>query len=134
VNPATPHHLPFFITAPGHADVLYVLMALLLVGGVLGTGIFFFWLHSLPERMVHHKLQYDIAAVLCLLSLFTHEHVFWVLALLLAFIRFPEVSTFDFFGPLKRIAVSLERIADNSSEMTAPPLSTRVDGGREKGA
>ena len=53
------HHLPPFITAPGESDWLLTLMGIVLVGSVLGAGVFFFWLHSLPERMVHNKVQFD---------------------------------------------------------------------------
>jgi hypothetical protein len=65
-------------------------------------------LHHLPEHIAHkgNKLQIEIVAVLCLLALFTHEHLFWVAALLLAFIDIP-----DFGRPLRRMAKSLERIA-----------------------
>ena len=44
----------------------------------------------------HHKLQFEIVAVLGLLALFTHMHVFWVAGLLLALIDIP-----DFGGPLR---------------------------------
>ena len=85
------HHLPIFITPPGETDVLFVAMAVVLIGAVLGIGVFFFWLHSLPERMVHNKIQFDIVAVLALLSLFTHQHAFWVAALLIALIDIPRL-------------------------------------------
>ena len=114
LNPAAAHHLPAFITAPGETDVLFGIMAVVLIGAVLGIGVFFFWLHSLPERMVHHKVQFDIVAVLCLLSLFTHQHAFWVAALLLALIKFPDFSTLDFLAPLRSTAVSLEKMADST--------------------
>ncbi len=94
VHDAASHHLPIFITAPGDTDWLLVLMAIILIGSVLAAGVFFFWLHSLPERMVHNKVQFDIVAVLALLSLFTHIHAFWVAALLIALIEFPR-----FFAP-----------------------------------
>ena len=60
IHPAASHHLPFFITAPGGTDVLMVLMGLILLGAVVGFGIFLLWLHTLPERMAHrsHKLQF----------------------------------------------------------------------------
>jgi hypothetical protein len=117
------HHLPFFITPPGGTDVLLVVMAIVLVGAVLGIGVFFFWLHSLPERMVHNKIQFDIVAVLALLSLFTHQHAFWVAALLIALINFPSFSLPDFSGLLERIASSLEAIATSRREPAAPHAS-----------
>lgn len=123
LNPLAAHHLPFFITPPGATDVLFVIMAVVLIGSVLGIGVFFFWLHSLPERMVHNKIQFDIVAVLALLSLFTHQHVFWVAALLIALIDFPSFSIPDFSGSLGRMANSLEAIAANPAE-AAPPSSS----------
>jgi hypothetical protein len=108
LHPAATHHLPSFITAPGETDVLMVVMAVLLALGVLMFGVLFFWLHSLPERMAHrsHKLQLEIVAVLCLISLFTHMHIFWIAGLLLALIDLPDFGT-----PLRRIATSAEKIA-----------------------
>ena len=108
LNPAAPHHIPFFIAAPGDTDVLMVVMAAVLVLAVLGVGLLFLRLHTLPERIAHrsHKLQFEIVAVLGLLALFTHIHAFWVAGLLLALIDLP-----DFGNPLRRIAGSLEKIA-----------------------
>ena len=123
LNPAAAHHLPFFITPPGATDVLLVIMAVVLIGAVLATGVFFFWLHSLPERMVHNKIQFDIVAVLALLSLFTHIHAFWVAALLIALIDFPSFSLPEFSGSLGRIANSLEAIAANPAEAAPPSRS-----------
>jgi hypothetical protein len=127
LNPAASHHLPIFITAPGSSDVLFGVMAIVLIGSVLGIGIFFFWLHSLPERMVHNRVQFDVVAVLCLLSLFTHIHAFWVAALLLALIKFPDFSVLDFLSPLRSTAGSLEKMADTGAD----PLR-RIAGSLEK--
>jgi len=108
LHPAASHHLPAFITAPGETDVLMVVMAVILLGSVLGVGILFFRLHTLPERIAHrgHKLQFEIVAVLGLISLFTHQHIFWIAGLLLALIDLP-----DFSGSLGRIAGSVEKMA-----------------------
>jgi hypothetical protein len=75
---------------------------------MLAFGLLFLRLHTLPERMAHrgHKMQFEIVAVLGLLALFTHMHIFWVLGLLLALIDLP-----DFTGPLRRIAGSAETVA-----------------------
>jgi hypothetical protein len=54
-------------------------------------------------------LQFEIVAVLGLLALFTHVHLFWIAGLLLALIDFPDFST-----PLRSIAGSVEKIADGS--------------------
>jgi multisubunit Na+/H+ antiporter MnhF subunit len=109
MNPAAPHHLPAFITAPGHTDVLMVVMAIILILAVVAFGILFLRLHTLPERLAHksQKIQFEIVAVLGLLALFTHIHAFWVAGLLLALIDFPDLGSF-----LGRIAGSVEKIAD----------------------
>lgn len=93
---------------------MLVLMAFVLVAAVLATGVFFFWLHSLPERLVHKstKVHFDIVAVLALLSLFTHIHLFWVAALLIALVKIPDFSMPDFSGLFGRIAAPLEKMAD----------------------
>jgi multisubunit Na+/H+ antiporter MnhF subunit len=108
LNPAAPHHLPAFIAGPGETDVFMVVMAVVLVIAVMAVGLLFLRLHTLPERIAHkgHKLQFEIVAVLGLLALFTHIHLFWVVGLLLALIDIP-----DFGWPLRRIAGSLEKIA-----------------------
>jgi len=108
LHPAASHHLPLFITAPGNTDVLMVLTAVILLLSTLMFGLIFLRLHTLPERMAHRskKLQFEIVAVLGLLALFTHEHIFWVIGLILALIDIP-----DFGGMLGRIAGSVESIA-----------------------
>jgi hypothetical protein len=116
LNSSAPHHLPPFITAPGDADVLMVAMAVFLLIAVLAVGLLFLRLHTLPERIAHrgHKLQFEIVAVLGLLALFTHVHLFWVIGLLLALIELP-----DFSGTFGRMAGALERIAGKpTSEAT----------------
>jgi len=118
VNPAATHHMPFFITAPGATDVLMVVTAVFLLLVVVAFGLLFLRLHSLPERMAHRgqKLQFEIVAVLCLIALFTHVHAFWIAALLLALVDFPDIGDW-----MRRIAGGVERIAgmqsaQNSSE------------------
>ena len=108
LNPAAPHHLPAFIAEPGGTDVLMVVVAVLLLIAVMAVGVLFLRLHTLPERIAHKskKLQFEIVAVLGLLALFTHMHIFWVIGLLLALIDLP-----DFGGPLGRMAGSLEKLA-----------------------
>lgn len=109
MHPAAPHHVPFFIPGPDGSDTLMVVMGIFLVAIVLWVGTLYWKLHSLPERMAHrtHKMQFEIVAVLGLISLFTHMHIFWIAGLLLAMIDLP-----DFITPLRSIAGSVERIAD----------------------
>lgn len=128
LHPAAPAHLPSFITAPGETDALLVFLAISLTLTILAFGVMFFWLHSLPERMMHKatKWQFDLVAVLGLLSLFTHIHAFWVAALLLAVIKLPEFGLPDVSGPVGSIAASLEKIANREpvavqAAASAPP-------------
>src|ERR1700738_5249882 len=108
LHPAAPHDLPAFITAPGDTDTLMVVVGVVLLGAVLAVGNLYLHLHTLPERMAHksQKLQFEIVAVLGLLALFTHIHLFWVVGLLLAMVDLPDCGT-----PLRRIAGSVETIA-----------------------
>lgn len=118
LHPMTPHHLPFYIAKPGETDVLMIVMGVFLILAVLGVGNIYLRLHSMPERMAHksQKLQFELVAVLGLISLFTHIHIFWIAALLLALVDLPDFST-----PLTRIAGSVEKIADNENPPAEPP-------------
>ena len=105
---AASEHLPSFITAPNETDYLMVAAAVILVASVLAIGLLFLRLHTLPERLAHktHKLQFEVVAVLGLLALFTHVHLFWVAGLLLALVDIPDIP-----GTFNRIAGSLEKLA-----------------------
>jgi hypothetical protein len=118
MHPLAPHHLPWFIPGADGSDTLMVVMGFFLVGTVLWVGTLYWKLHSLPERMAHrtHKLQFEIVAVLGLISLFTHMHIFWIAGLLLAMIDLPDFTT-----PLRSLAGSVERIADATPG--APPAA-----------
>ncbi len=120
LHPAASHNLPMFITAPDGTDVLMVIMAVFLICAVVGFGLLFLHLHTLPERIAHksHKIQFEVVAVLGLLALFTHQHIFWVIGLMLALIEVP-----DFGGWLGRITRGVERMAGIKSppdEVEAP--------------
>ena len=108
LHPSAPHHLPSFITAPGDTDVLMIVVGVILIAAVLGVGNLYLHLHTMPERMAHksQKLQFEIVAVLGLLALFTHNHLFWVIGLFLAMVDLPDFGT-----PLRRIAGSVEKLA-----------------------
>jgi hypothetical protein len=79
------------------------------------------------------KLQFEFVAVLGLISLFTHMHVFWVAGLLLALIDIP-----DFGGPLRSIAGSVEKIADatpgevSEADQPSPPPSQPTGPAKER--
>lgn len=104
LHPAAPHQLPWFVSGPTDGDPLYVITTVAVIAAIVGLGVLFFTLHSLPERLGHKKLQFEVVAVLGLLALFTHIHAFWVAGLLLALVDLP-----DFVSPLKRIAGALEK-------------------------
>jgi hypothetical protein len=110
LHPEAPHHLPFFITAPGTTDVLLLSTGLFLLAAVIAVGVLYFKLHALPEQMAHRgqKIQFELVAVLALLALFTHNHAFWVAGLLLALLPLPDFTT-----PLTSISSSLEKLASN---------------------
>lgn len=108
IHPLAPHHLPGFLPGADGSDTLMtsVLIGLLVILVLAGT--FYLHLHSLPERLAHGKEapHLELVAVLCLLALFTHNNLFWVAALLLAFIRIPDIAS-----PLASIATSLRKLA-----------------------
>ena len=127
IHPAAIPHLPFFVTAPGETDGLFVAMALLVLCGVIGIGVLYFKLHALPEHVAHRgqKLQLEIVAVLALISLFTHNHAFWIAGLLLALVPLPDFTT-----PLTSIADSLQRMAGNAAPTAAPAPQESAPGGQ----
>ena len=101
-------HLPWFITKQGETDVLLVVTAVALLVMAIAFGVLFLRLHHLPEHIASksQKVQYEVVAVLGLLAMFTHQNIFWVIALLLAVIDIPD------FGPVfERITYAVERIA-----------------------
>ena len=118
MHPLAPHHLPSFITPPGSTDTLLVAMVIALIGVIVAIGTLYLRLHSLPEHMAHkvNSTQLQLIGVLCLLALFTHNWIFWVLALLLASVNPP-----DFVGPLNSIARSLDRMS-GSDPATDPDI------------
>src|SRR5690242_11848245 len=106
LHPKAIEHLPMFITAPGDTDVLMVVTGIFLAVAVVAFGVLYFRLHSLPEHIAHksQKVQMELVAVLGLVSLFTHMHIFWIIGLILAFIDIPDFGT-----PLQRIAGGVEK-------------------------
>lgn len=108
LHPLAPHHIPFFLPDADGGDRLMTTMLVGLVIAVVALGSLYMRLHSLPERIAHgnDRMQFEIVAILALLALFTHNNLFWVAALLLAFVRLP-----DFVTPLGSIADSLGTLA-----------------------
>jgi hypothetical protein len=121
IHPEATQHLPFFITPPGETDILMNVMIVFLALIVFLIGILYLRLHALPEHMAHstQKIQYEVVAVLALISLFTHNHLYWILGLLLALVQIPDFST-----PLTRMADSLSKMAGmKRSPRTVEPLA-----------
>ena len=120
-NPIATAHLPFFITAPGETDVLFNITLWFVVACIILTGVVFLTIHSLPERMAHKskKVLLDLIALLCLLALLTHNHLFWFIAIILAFIDIP-----DFLTPVNRIARSVESMAGQEAGEEPADAST----------
>ena len=118
VHPAAIDHVPGFIVQPGQADYLFVGVAIFLLVIILIIGNLYFQLHAVPERMAHRtsKVQMEIVAVLALISLFTHNHLFWIAGLLLAFVQIPDFST-----PLYSIAQSLGKLSGRDRKTTGDP-------------
>ena len=114
INPAAPQHLPVFITAPGQSDWLFGVMVVVVLIAIILIGVFYFRLHALPEHIAHRttKIQYEIVAVLGLLSLFTHNNIYWVAGLLLALVQLPDFTT-----PLTSIADSLAKMAGSERRL-----------------
>jgi len=104
--------VPFFITPPGETDVLLVTMIVVVLALVLMVGVFYLYLHALPERMAHstNHAQLQLVGILSLLALFTHNNIFWVAALVLVALKLP-----DFLTPLRRMADALERAAQRDA-------------------
>jgi hypothetical protein len=121
MNPAATDPLPFFMAAPGTTDTLYIFTVVFLILLIFFAGIFYLKLHALPERMAHggSKLQFQVVGVLALIALFTHNNIFWIAALLIALIQFPDFST-----PLNSISRSLERLSGTEPPPDEPALET----------
>jgi len=100
-------HIPGFLPGADGSDPLFSGMVIFTIILVLFIGSFYFRLHAIPEHMAHsdNHAQMQVIGILCLLALFTHNNMFWVVALLVAAFRMP-----DFLSPLQSIAGSLESL------------------------
>ncbi|MGR3713941.1 MAG: hypothetical protein ACU0A6_12580 [Shimia sp.] len=63
----------------------------------------------------------QIVSVLALLALFTHNNLFWILALLLAAVKLP-----DMLGPLRRISDSIDLLATATAANSPLQTATSV--------
>jgi len=126
-HPLAPEHLPRYIGGPDGSDPLFTVVTGLLILLLLVVGNLYLKLHALPERMAHRQnnTQLQIITVLALLALFTHNNVFWVAALLLAVVRFPDFST-----PINSISDSLAELVRNRQPEV--PLDEREEMPRDR--
>lgn len=109
MHPMAPAHLPSFAPGMDGSDGMLFNTGVFLVIAISCIGILIFMIHAIPEKVAHRsrKAQMEIVSVLCLLSLLSHNHIFWVIGLFLAFVDFPKLGE-----PFSRIALALERIGD----------------------
>lgn len=116
-------HLPFYITAPGETDILMILVAISLVAVVVGFGALYFTIQAIPDRIAEgtSKAQMQIVGLLGLISLFTMNNLYWVLAILLAAIRIP-----DFITPLKDIAQAIKARGGEAEPLGQPPAGEEI--------
>ena len=121
IHPLAPHELPGFIGAADGSDPLFTAVVFIVIAMVLGIGVFYLKLHAIPEQLAHKhgNTQSQLIMVLALLALFTHNNIFWVAALILALIKFPDLVT-----PLNDISSSLSKMtqandSDSSEAVTA---------------
>ena len=117
-HPLAPEHLPRYIGSADGGDPLFTVVIWLLIIILLAVGNLYLKLHALPERMAHRQnsTQLQMIAVLAILALFTHNNVFWVAALLLAVVRFPDFTT-----PINSMADSLAELGKAQRQDTAAP-------------
>jgi len=108
INPLAPAELPFFITGPGQTDTLFVIVVVFMMVAVLAIGVLYLNLHSIPDRIAHHAnhAQLQLIGILTLIALFTHNNLYWVIAIFIAALNPP-----DFVTPINSIARSLRRMA-----------------------
>ena len=117
-HPLAPHGLPSFIGASDGSDPLFTAVVFILIAGLMGVAVLYFKLHSIPEHLAQKQNngQTQLIMVLAVLALFTHNNLFWVAAVVLALVKFP-----DFISPLNSIANSLRIMTGAQPEPEPEP-------------
>lgn len=125
IHPMASDHLPPFIGTADGGDFLFSVMVMFTIGLILAIGVLYLRLHALPEQLAHGRnhSQKQVIGILALLALFTHNHLFWVLALLVAAFRMP-----DFLTPLSSIAKSLAVMSGRNPTADDPDPASRPAG------
>lgn len=124
IHPMATGHIPTYIVAADGSDYLFSVMVVFTLVLILLLGIGYFTLHAIPEKMAHeaNHSQFQIVGILALLALFTHNNLFWVMAVLVAGFRFP-----DYLTPVESIAQSLSRMAGYRQKSPDDPPETVKD-------
>lgn len=119
-----PEHLPPFVAGADGSDPLFTFMAVFTVSLIVLIGVLYLTLHAMPERMAHeaNHSQMQVVGILALLALFTHNNLFWVVAILVAAFRMP-----DFLTPLSRIADTLTAMARQGGISVSEPAADAAD-------
>jgi hypothetical protein len=97
-----------FVSGPGETDVFFIAVVVIAILVIMLLGVLYFTLHALPEKMAHkvNSTQLLLIGVMSLVAMFTHNNYFFIGALFLAAVQFPDWTT-----PLNSIAKSLEEQA-----------------------
>jgi hypothetical protein len=122
-NPIATTNLPIFVAGPGETDVFLIVVICILLVVVLLAGVFYFTLHSLPEKMAHgaDRGKMQLVGILSLVAMFTHNNYFWIAALLIAAVRLPDLLT-----PIKSLAGSAKELA-NLARKAGKPETKNLD-------
>ena len=125
-NPIATTHLPIFVAGPGETDLFLIIVVCILIAVVLLVGVFYFTLHSLPEKMAHgaDRGKMQLVGLLSLIALFTHNNYFWIAALLLAPVKLPDLLT-----PIKSLARSAKELTLVARESSKPDVKGTVPRG-----
>lgn len=125
LHPLAPHALPPFISGADGGDPLFSAITFIVITLVLVIGVFYLKLHAIPEQLAHKhsNTQSQLIMVLALLALFTHNNIFWVAALILALLKFP-----DFLTPINSISDSLKKLTAQEGSTPAPKVDNSGEG------
>lgn len=128
MHPLATGHLPSFFPSSDGSDLLFILVVVAIIGIFVVAGAVYFTLHSVPENIAHEAghAQFQVVGILALLALFTHNNLFWVIALVIAAFKFP-----DFLTPIKSIARSLNPLKSIASSLDAIHLSVAAPRGEK---
>ena len=125
LHPLAPHALPPFIGGADGGDPLFSAITFIVITMALVIGVFYLKLHAIPEQLAHKhsNTQSQLIMVLALLALFTHNNIFWVAALILALLKFP-----DFLTPINSISDSLKKLTAQEGSTPAPKVDNSGEG------